>query len=466
MPEGSIADRFATLIAGFDLAQCPPDTIGQARLALLDTVGCMVAGSQSPLVDRLLAVLGPTHGPCLVPGRDGHLRLPVLDAALVNGTAAHILELDDGYTPGSAHPGCVVGPTALALGESEGASLGRVLEAVIVGYEVMLSVSGAIHPESRRRGFHNTAIAGVFGAAAAAARLLGLDPREACHALGLAGSFAGGLLAFWNPGEQGATDVKKLHPGKAARDGIFCALSAAQGIHGPASVFEGKAGFLRAFADKGVIRGKLFDLASPRIMDIYFKPWPCCRSLHGPIALALRLGHRVRDRIGGVGSIRVDTYSLAADRSEAEAGGDDAQFSIPMTVALALTRGEVAYPGLVAAHQDARLTNLAKRIEVHEDAEFTKAYPRSRPARLTIWMEDGETLSESLAYPPGEPQQPLPQSDLLQKFLGNCLPVIGDQAANQVADFLTSAGLTLPISGLTPTLTATHQPSPPQGDGR
>jgi len=466
--------------AGFRLASSPEPVLRQARKVLADSIGCMLAGARTPVVNKLMEVIAwnaaarsagpgseasPARQPgsgaaCTLPGRAE--RLDPLCAALVNGTSCHALELDDGYTPGSAHPGSVVVPAVLAVGEAEGSSLGQVLEAIIVGYEVMLTAAEAIHPESRRRGFHNTGVAGVFGAAAAAAKILDLRADETRHALGLAASFAGGLLAFWNEGEQGATDIKKVHPGKAARDGVFCAVCAARGMRGPATVFEGKAGLLRAYGGKGGEVGPRVGLAGgretegefppatlpdrPKIMDVYFKPWPCCRSLHGPIALALRLRRTTGSRLGSIDSIRVDTYSLAAERSRTEAEGHDAHFSIPLTVALALLEGEVSYQSLAEAHRNRPVSELARKVTVIEDEEFSRRYPNARPARLTLKFESGETLSEELEYPPGEPQEPLLAAQIMDKFLANSATSIPAGIARRVLKLAFTADPDLPIS--------------------
>jgi 2-methylcitrate dehydratase PrpD len=441
-----IAEQLSEFVAGFDLACCPPTVMWQARRVLMDTLGCMVAGSRTPVVSKLLLVLEHQDVPqYVILGRCQ--RLGLLNAPLVNGTAAHALDLDDGHTRGSAHPGSVVIPAILSVAEKQESSLGSVLGAIIVGYEVMLSIAATIHPSSRKRGFHNTPVAGVFGAAAATARLLGLSPVEICNSFGLAGSFASGLLAFWNPGEQGSTDVKKLHPGKAARDGVLCALSAAQGLRGPKTVLEGPAGLFRAYSDwSGNFKAPTVDLQEPEIMQVYFKPWPCCRSLHGPIALALQLRDQLSPRIAEIAAVRVETYSQASDRSVQDAVGDDAQFSIPVAVALAIQTGNVTYDGLVHGQTDPTISALARLVSVQEDCDFSRRYPSVRPARLVITTKTGQTLSCELDYPPGEPQTPVSDAVLAQKFSANCAPIIGEDQASKAAEFLQHGNPALPFT--------------------
>src|SRR5690606_17344395 len=157
----------------------------------------------------------------------------------------HGLDFDDGTTQGSAHPSGAVFPAVLAAAEQHGATPRDVVLATAVGYDVMIRIAAAMHPTTARKGFHNTALAGVFGAAAAVPSLLKLDAAQAGHALGLAGSFAGGIRAYLDDG----AEVKRIHPGKAARDGLVCAELAKRGITGPGRVLEARYGFANTHAD-------------------------------------------------------------------------------------------------------------------------------------------------------------------------------------------------------------------------
>ena len=168
----------------------------------------------------------------------------------------------------------------------------EVITAVTIGYDIMLRVGAAIHPAAAQRGFHNTAIAGVFGAAAAAANLLKLDSAQTLHALGLAGSFAGGIREYLDEG----AEVKRMHPGKAARDGIICAEFARRGITGPSKVLEGRYGLFNTHVNGKVREERLLDGLGTRyeIEHVYFKPFPSCRGTHAFIEgiQGLRAAHR------------------------------------------------------------------------------------------------------------------------------------------------------------------------------
>ena len=168
----------------------------------------------------------PAHVP--VPGRAR--RADLIDAAFLGGTAAHGIELDDGYTKGSVHPGCTVVPAILSAGYVKKASGAQLIEAMVAGYETVTAIGRAVHPDLRHRGFHPTGAVAVFGAAMAVGKLRGLTPQQLSNALGIAASSSAGLFAFVN----GGADIKRLHAGHASREGLQAALLAEAGRRRPA----------------------------------------------------------------------------------------------------------------------------------------------------------------------------------------------------------------------------------------
>jgi len=206
----------------------------------------------------------------------------------------------------------------------------------------MVRVARMMHPRTARRGWHNTAVAGTFGATASAASLLKLDVGRTVHAFGLAGSFTGGLLEFLAEGP----DVKRLHPGMAARDGIACAGLAAEGLTGPRHVFEGRHGVFNAFIEGEADTGPLAsdDL---EIEKAYFKLYPCCRHYHAAIdgLIGLRDEHRLDP--SNVRRVHLGLYGVAVrghDHREADTMLG-AQMSAPIAAGLALTDGAVTVQG-------------------------------------------------------------------------------------------------------------------------
>src|SRR5204862_580916 len=171
-----------------------------ARRHLLDTIGVMVAGAGGEVATRAEAVLKSVRPPGTVPVPGRARRADLLDAAFLGGTAAHGIELDDGFTKGSVHPGCAVIPASLAVAHSRNASGKALIEAIVAGYETGTSIGGTVHPDLRQRGFHPTGAVAVFGAAMATGKFYGLGEAQLSHALGIAASSAAGLFAFVNGG--------------------------------------------------------------------------------------------------------------------------------------------------------------------------------------------------------------------------------------------------------------------------
>jgi 2-methylcitrate dehydratase PrpD len=290
-----------------------------ARRHLLDTVGVMIAGAAGQIACRAEAMLSAVRPPGRnpVPGRAR--RADLIDAAFLGGTAAHGIELDDGFRQGSVHPGCVVVPAVLALAYARHVSGAALIEAVVAGYEADIAIGRACHPDLRRRGFHPAAAVGVFGSAMAAGKLNGLSRSELANALGIAASSAAGLFAFVN----GGADIKRLHAGHAAREGLQAALLAAQGVEGPPGVIEGRDGFFQAFAF-GAEQAR--PLALPPavefgITDCYIKPYPCCRHIQPALEAFIEIIKGANIAAEEIEAVEVATYRIAAEH--AHTGWDD-----------------------------------------------------------------------------------------------------------------------------------------------
>src|SRR6266436_1499284 len=287
-PAAGATDQIVRFTGSLRYDALPEDARHYARRHLLDTVGVMIAGAGGTIATQAETVIKAVRpdGKIPVPGRAR--RADLLDAAFLGGTAAHGIELDDGYRQGSVHPGCAVVPAVLAVGYHMGASGKAAIEAIVAGYETAIAIARACHPDLRQRGFHPTGACGVFAAAAAAAKLRGLPAPQIADAFGIAASSAAGLFAFVN----GGADIKRLHAGHAAREGIQAALLAEQGVQGPPDVIESRDGFLQAFAfgRAGRARSIVLPPAVPfGITDCYIKPYPCCRHLQPAVEALIGL---------------------------------------------------------------------------------------------------------------------------------------------------------------------------------
>jgi 2-methylcitrate dehydratase PrpD len=409
-----------------------------ARRHLLDTVGVMIAGAGGEVASRAEAMLAAVRPPGRIPVPGRARRADLLDAAFLGGTAAHGIELDDGFRQGSVHPGSVVVPALLALACDRRVSGAKLIEALVAGYEAEIAIGRAAHPDLRQRGFHPAAAVGVFGAVMAAGKLRGLDHDQLASALGIAASSAAGLFAFVN----GGADIKRLHAGHAAREGLQAALLAEQGIGGPPGVIEARDGFLQAFAF-GRDRKPRAIVLPPKvpfgITDCYIKPYPCCRHLQPAVEALIGILRDEDIAAGEVERIDVATYRIAAEH--AETGWDDfasAQLSFPYLLGVALKFRAIKLEHFDAAvRRDPEFAAIARKVGVSVPPDVDRLYPQLRPARVTVTTARG-TFTRQADEALGSRIVPLDDAGVRAKFVGLVGRVFGGNAADALASRLWS----------------------------
>ncbi len=409
-------------------------TVHAFKRALLDYLTTSITGSQEPVASQMLDYLTSVDESRTAAVVGHPQRLSVLNAALLNGTSTHALDFDDGHTHASAHPAGPNFPAVFAVAEQKGLGAKDVILAVVLGYDVMLRVSSAIHPTSALRGWHNTPITGVLGAAAGVSRLIGNDEEQTLYAIGLAGSFAGGLFEFLGEG----ADIKRIHPGKAARDGVLCAELGKRRITGPMHVLEGKHGFFKAFVDGQVNWERLMRGLGMRyeIEDAYFKPYPCCRHLH-PIMdgiVTLKQKHHVNP--SQVERIEAGSYAVGARHNHTSWEALlDAQMSMPCAAALALIEDDVTSPSFKPGRIDRpEVQSMIQKVKVYTDEETDRLYPKRRGGVVTLVMKDGTRLTERVLDPKGEGENLMSDTDLERKFIANCESTIGKDKSRRLLD--------------------------------
>ena len=438
-PAGASA-AIVDFVAGLRHGALSEEVRHYARRHLLDTVGVMIAGAGGEVASRAEAMLAAVRpaGHIPVPGRAR--RADLLDAAFLGGTAAHGIELDDGFRQGSVHPGCVVVPTLLALGHERRSSGAALIEALVAGYEAEIAIGRACHPELRQRGFHPAAAVGVFGAAMAAGKLRALALGELANALGIAASSAAGLFAFVN----GGADIKRLHAGHAAREGLQAALLAERGIEGPPGVIETHDGFMQAFAFGRA--GKARALALPPavpfgVTDCYIKPYPCCRHIQPAVEALIGLLNDESIATEEVERIDVATYRIAAEH--AETGWEDfasAQLSFPYLMSVALKFRGIRFEHFDAAvRSDPWFAASARKLNVTAPPEVDRLYPQLRPARVTVVTGRG-SFTRQADEALGSRIVPLDDAGLRAKFSDLVAPVLGTPRADELAGRLWSIG--------------------------
>ncbi|MBD0706045.1 MULTISPECIES: MmgE/PrpD family protein [unclassified Pseudomonas] len=406
--------RLAQFCVDTRFEDLPAALVAQAKRHILDTFGAALAGADSDVARQARQVFEGETGNSLVWGTN--LRLGAAQTAMLNGVAAHALELDD--TGGCDHSGAVVLPAVMAaVSMAPGTVNGReLITAVVLGYEVGRRVLEACGGYSAHNGagWHSTATCGVFGAAAAGARVLRLDAGQTLAALGIAGSFSGGLWAFIHDGSQS----KKLHSGRAAEGGLLAARFAQQGITGPARLFDDVwGGFLKTLAGPTAEPQALdADLGSVwKLARCSIKPYASCRGTHSAIdALGLLLD-QLQVGADQVEDIQVSLCGFLQDMC----GGQDvstlpaAQMSLPYALAARLVHGHC---GLEAydetTRRDPRIDRWLSRIRLEVDPR------RSEDGEPVVCVRtvDGRQARLCVDPPLGAPANPMSDAALEQKF--------------------------------------------------
>lgn len=431
--------QLASYVSDLKFEDLDTRTIDHAKRHILDGIGAVLAGAgqeATEIAERASTRAGAS-GQTPVAGRKRHHDM--LTAAFLQGAAAHGLELDDGYRAGSTHPGSVVVPALLAAAYTREVSGRDAIAAAVAGYETMCRLAAACHPRSRWRGFHNTSTTGVFGATALWSSLAHFSAERTEAAIGIAASTASGLFTFLDGG-----DVKRLHPGFAARNGLLAGLLAEEGLPGPPGALESPNGFFHAYAgnDDGQIDYAALNIlgvgpGSPHaITECYIKPYACCRHIHAAIDAVLDMQRRDGLEVGDVESIHIGTYRVAtAHDLRSWDGFTTAQMSIPFVIATALRHGAVDLDHFSTTHRtDPKTADVGEKVSVSVDASCDASYPLTRSAVTTVITKTGARLERRIDEPLGAPANPVDEAALVGKFTSLATPVIGKAAAAEVVD--------------------------------
>ena len=413
----------------FVVAAAPPAPAREAAArAVLDTIGVALAGAVEPAARAVQQVVTDSHGPCTILGLATGASPG--DAALANGTAAHALDYDDMCFVSLAHPSAPLVAAALAAAEAAGASGRSLLDAYVVGFEIETRLGRAMNPRHYERGWHCTSTLGTIGAAAAAARLLGLHESACGHALSIAASEASGLK------ENFGTMVKPLHAGLAARNGILAAQLARSGMTASAAAIEGPQGFLAAMdGEHASLSEYVADLDSRwDIVDtgITVKLYPSCAGTHPTLDALLDLRRCERFGAGDVQSIDVGVDAIVPTilMYDRPATGLEAKFSMPFCAAAAIVDGRVGVDTFDAAKlADPAIAALQSRVTMQVDPALDSSAPALTQARVTVRLNDGRVLTASANGARGYPAHPASSDELAAKFLACASRVLPDTQA-------------------------------------
>ena len=418
------------------LADVPAAVVEKAKLVFLDTLGIALASSTMDFGLMAINVARKLGGPkaSLLIGTSD--RVAAANAVIANGTLAHGLDYDDTLEEAIVHTGCCAGITALAAGEEVGATGAAVLEAAIVGTEVLCKVGLVAPGKFHARGFHPTAICSTFGAAAAAGKLYGLNSNQWVDAFGLCGSQSSGIIEYLADG----TWTKRIHPGWSAHGGVIATLLAKEGFRGPAKVLEGTHGFFSAFGGKNDYDfEKILELGQRwEIPRLTFKSYPCGSISHPYMDCALRIKQKHSphpDKIKEVicrtaeGPVHRLWEPLANKQKPVSSYG--AKFSLPYSIAVMLIRGRAGLEEFSeSAIRDPELLALAAKVRYEIDP--TIDYPRHFEGHVQLKMKDGSVFTEDQLHPRGGYEDPLPPEEIEAKFHANARLALAEHDVEEI----------------------------------
>ncbi|MGH7844524.1 MAG: MmgE/PrpD family protein [Candidatus Binatia bacterium] len=427
-----LTDKLSAYIAGERAQQLPRGIVQRAKTHILDTFGAMVSGSLLKpgrvAIDFVRAQGGPQDATVVATSvKTG----PIL-AALANAMTAHADETDDAHFPTVTHPGSVILPAALAIAEREHRSGQDLITAVVLGYDVMCRLNKALDREwMSQRGIHAGSICSVFGATAAAGRLLRLGEQQVRYALALAGTQASGINTWRQDPEH--IDKAFCYSGAPARNGVTAALMAQAGFTATSTVFEGEENFFRAFSERPRPEELLKELgARYEISDTSIKKYPAGQPMQATLSgyFALVKEHGIN------GSKQIQRIVVRLPDTQARTINDRhmPDVNCQYLLAVAMLDGKIDFQNShdFARMHDPQVLELKKRVEIKADPELTKNFPAVRSAIVEIFTSDGRHFEILVDRLPGAPYNPLSAEEVEEKFLSLSAPVLGEKRCQSV----------------------------------
>ena len=403
----SATSKLVSFVCQLDPEALPGAIQDQAVRCVLDLVGVAIAGTRTPMaqISARFAHEQFATGSATVIGSGNSLS--VAGATWVNGASASALDMDDGHRMAMGHPGACVIPAALAIAERTGASGKEFLAALVAGYEVAVRASAARVPWYKDK-MYSTGIWGVFGATAAAGKLLRLDEAALQSALGTAGSHG----SFPPGGLQSNHAMVKETIAWSGMTGVSAALLARENFVGPADFLDYSGRW-----DTSALVAGLGEPGESAILKTYFKPYAVCRWSHAAVDGVLELKHRHQLRVDEIESVEVDTFwEVTRLTNDQPSNTIAAQFSIQFALAVALLYDRIGPDEVSDAHvRDPAILSLAHKVRVSVDDALDRQFPAKTMARVTMHTGRGD-FSTTVEYPRGNPENPLSDAELEAKF--------------------------------------------------
>ena len=434
MADSSLTEKLARHNAELQLDRIPSDVISAAKLHILDSIGCLLAGTK--LEPGKLACEWAAAGSEAAAASSSIFgtpyRAPYPDAAQAMAVAAHCGEMDDIHGGAGVCIGGVIVPALLAMAENFGCTGQRFIEAAAAGYETVIRIGLSIDaPKLFARGWWPSTVCGAFGVAAAAARLLDWPAEKTANALGIASLHSGGMITG---GSEGAT-ARHFVFGRPARDGLLAIMAAEQGFTGPKRALEDPRGFCMTLCSEPRWE-YLQELAQFHLPEVALKPYPCARQLHAGVEALLRILQR-----NGLKPESIDAIELGLpvpnasmmDRPSLTPTHAGTVGSGQYVMAVTAVRGKIdlrSFDEEFLFHPDVR--SMMCRVTIVASAELDKHFPTYWPGRVKVRSGE-ETYVEQVIIPKGEPGNPMTAEDARQKFLSLASPIIGAQNADGAA---------------------------------
>ena len=416
----TLAQELAQRINALSFNDLPVEAIHWAKVGILDTVGVTLAGASEEATRIVEGTTRGSSGPSLVFG--GIRRVGALEAALVNGVASHALDFDDCNNTLGGHPSAPVLPALFALADEAGASGRDFIAAYVAGFETECKLAMGVHFYHYTKGWHPTATLGVFGSAAACAKILKLSEEKTATALDIAASLASGIKANFG------TMTKPLHVGQCTRNGLFAALIARDGFTAGDRAFEHKQGFFNVFNGEGNYdAGKILpawakplDIVKP---GIAIKQYPCCGSTHSALDVVLGLVREHRPAADAIERIDVWTHARRLEHTNRPdpKSNLDAKFSVQYCMARAILDRTVAIEHFENnAHNEPAVRKLLPRV--HAAPYTTAQFPADNHfgAEIRIALKGGKALSGKIDQPYGRTSENVLPASLLKEKFDNC----------------------------------------------
>lgn len=438
MREKTGIERLVTFLFDNEDALRSVEAEQAARMCILDEIGCGIYGSRTQEGRRIIKAAADLGSCGEIPvWGTGHL-FAEDTAAMVNGALCHIRELDDVHYA-ILHTGAVCVPSALAAAQRCDSSWGQLLWAVTAGVEAAVRIAeGMDFLDHRERGWHGTATCGVFGAAAAAGVLMGLDKQQMINALGIAGSRTGGSWAFAADGAM----TKRIHPGQAARDGIWSAYLAENGVTGPHYILEAEDGGIYRMMSKAYCLEVLDEVKEKAaIEEVEYKWFASCKSVHSPYSAAYEIfkRHGFREP-SDIVAVQAEVNQSAIEMAGGIYRQDSivsAQISIPYGVALGLMGcGGQASDYTEERLRDEKILAIAKTVRVTESGDMNRLRRNEKrsAAKVTVQWKDGSMDTETVTAPKGSMFNPLSKEDITGKFMDLTSGIVGEKISREIAD--------------------------------